>query len=74
MVFFGSFVFFGFVCFVFFDFLVLVFSFRRRSYQLWRLFEAHWLPNRQLNEPLRVPYSSLVLFSGDSYLHNSRDS
>ena len=25
MVFFGSFVFFGFVCFVFFDFLVLVF-------------------------------------------------
>ena len=56
-------------------FLVLVFfGFQRRPYQLRRRFEAHWLPNGQLNEPLRVPYSSLVLFSGDSYLHSSRDS
>ena len=50
------------------------FGFRRRPYQVRRRFEAHWLPNGQLNEPLRVPYSSLVLFSGDSYLHSSRDS
>ena len=64
--------FFGFVFFVFFGFGF--FGFRRRPYQLRRRFEAHWLPNGQLNEPLRVPYSSLVLFSGDSYLHSSRDS
>ena len=60
--------------FFFFFFGFGFFGFRRRPYQLRRRFEAHWLPNGQLNEPLRVPYSSLVLFSGDSYLHSSRDS
>ena len=59
-------VFFFWFCFFWFWF----FGFRRRPYQLRRRFEAHWLPNGLLNEPLRVPYSILAL-SGDSYLHSS---